>query len=242
MKIVNFFKYRLSINSKFLYLLAFIILLLIIFLLFDRSFLFIRNIDDLFLSIKILSKENFLVSIPIFISIYILATSLSLPIATFLSLSSGALFGWIGIPIVVFSATLGASIIFYLVQTSFGSFYINKVEKKFSYLEKEFKQDSFYFLLSLRLLPIAPFFLINILAGLFNINIKKYILATIIGILPASSVFVWIGKSASDIFTYSELPNLEQIFLKFIPPLFLMALISLLPIIFKRIKFFKSRQ
>ena len=242
MKILNFFKYKLSINSKLLYLLAFIILLLILFLLFDRSFLFIRNIDDLFLSIKILSKENFLLSISIFISIYILVTSLSLPIATFLTLLSGAIFGWIGIPIVVFSATIGASIIFYLVQTSFGSFYINRVEKKFSYLEKEFKQDSFYFLLSLRLLPIAPFFLINILAGLFNINIKKYILATILGILPASSVFVWIGKSAGEVFAYSEIPNLEQIFFKFIPPLCIMALISLLPVAYKRIKFLKFRK
>ena len=242
MKILNFFRYNPIINFKFLYFLAFIILIILFFLLFDGSLLFLKNIDDLFLSIKILSNENFFFSISLFIFIYILATSLSLPIATFLSLLSGALFGWIGIPIVVFSATMGASIIFYLVQTSFGSFYINRVEKKFSYLEKEFKQDSFYFLLSLRLLPIAPFFLINILAGLFNINLKKYILATIIGILPASSVFVWIGKSASEIFTYSELPNLDQIFLKFIPPLFLMALISLLPVIFKRIKFFKSEK
>ena len=232
---MKFLKYNLSKKKSFFILFIFLIVILLLnFLFFDQKLIVAKDLENYFINFKELSKKNFVLSILIFLTLYIIATSLSLPIATSLTLFSGAIFGWLAIPIIIFSATTGATIVFYLVQSSIGHFFINKIEKKFFYLKNDFKKDSFYFLLSLRLLPIMPFFLVNILAGLFRINLTKYILATSIGILPASTAFIWTGKSIGEIISYSDLQNLELIFFKLIPPLTIMAIISLLPIFLRK--------
>ena len=227
---------------KYFLLLFLMVAFLSYFLFFDEKLLIFKNINELFIKIQELSNNNYFFSISIFIFIYIFSTSISLPIATLLTVFSGAIFGWLAVPIIVFSATMGATIIFYLVKSSLGKIYINKVESKFNYLKKGFQKDSFYFLLFLRLLPIAPFFIVNILAGIFNLNLAKFIFATAIGILPASCIFIWVGKTSGELISYKEISNIELIFLKFFPPLFLLALISLLPIILRKMNIFFLRR
>ena len=212
----------------------------ILFLIFGDGLFSKEFISTLYLNVRLISKENIYLAYSIYLLIYILATSLSLPIAALLTLIGGAIFSWKAIPIILLGATIGATIIFIAARSFLWTFLEKKITGKFENIRKGLSEDAFYYLLFIRLIPIAPFAIINILAGILNINIKKFILATFIGILPATCIYVWIGKSAGELLSLGYIPNLSKAFWDFLPPLLLIALISLAPILLK--KFFKRRK
>lgn len=208
---------------------------LVLFFIFDDNLFSKEFISTLYLRVQLISEENIYLAFLLYLLIYILATSLSLPIATLLTLIGGAIFSWKAVPIILLGATVGASIIFIAARSFLWTFLEKKISGKFENIRKGLSEDSFYYLLFIRLIPIAPFAIVNILAGILNINIKKFILATFIGILPATCIYVWIGKSAGEILSLGYIPNMSKVFWDFLPPLLILALISLAPIFLKKI-------
>ena len=184
------------------------------------------------------SNQHFPASLLIYIGIYIVAVAISVPGAVFLTLVGGFLFGiGVGTLSVVIAATLGATLLFLSVRTSLGYWLAQRASPYIKKMESGFKRDAFYYLLALRLIPLFPFWLVNVVAALLGIELKQFIVATLIGIIPGSLVYVMLGNGLGYLFAQNETPNLAIIFkAPILLPLLGLAILSLLPILYKRLR------
>ncbi len=182
--------------------------------------------------------QNYLLAVGAYMIIYMVAVAVSIPGATLLTLIGGFLFGhWFGTIYVVISATLGSAIIFIAAKTAFATMLEAKAGAKINLLKKGFHENAMSYLLFLRLVPIFPFWLINIVPGLLAIPLRTFLIATFIGIIPGSFVYVWVGSGLNSVFAENETLNLNIIFTpNILLPILALALLSLVPILYKRLK------
>jgi dihydrolipoamide dehydrogenase len=139
-------------------------------------------------------QANPLQSILIFFVIYVLATSLSLPGASILSLLAGAVFGlFVGSIIVIIAATIGATIAFWLARYLLGNTIQERYADKLKTINAGLEKDGAFYLLTLRLLPIFPFFIINVLMGLTPMRTLTYVLTSFFGMLAGTIIYVNVG-------------------------------------------------
>lgn len=170
--------------------------------------------------------------------IYVAAVAISIPGATFFTLIGGFLFGiWWGTLFVVISATVGSFILFATVRLALDSWLAKRAEGWAAKMRDGFQQGAAQYLLVLRLLPIFPFWAVNIAAALLGVNALTFILTTLIGIIPGSFVYVLLGNGLGFIFDRNEVPNLSIIFEPMVLlPLLGLALLSLLPTLYQLLK------
>lgn len=194
------------------------------------------------ISLEILqdNKENLLQAVadrPVvtaiaFIATYIFFVALSLPAATLLTLTGGFLFGkWLGTLYVVSAATIGATIIFFIAKTSLGTTLREKAGILYNRIEGNMNENAVGYLLFMRLVPVFPFFLVNIVPALFNVKPRIFIMTTFFGIIPGSFVYVNLGQQLGQIESIKDLVSTETI-LSFA----LLGVFALLPTIYKQIK------
>ena len=125
---------------------------------------------------------------------YVTATALSVPGAAILTLAAGALFGlWIGTAIVSFASAIGASLAFLSSRYLLRDWVKARFAKRVAAIDQGIAKDGAFYLLSLRLIPLFPFFLINLAMGLTNIRLLIYYVVSQIGMLPGTIVFVLAG-------------------------------------------------
>ena len=184
-------------------------------------------------------NSNFLLAIIFYSFLYIICVAFSVPVASYLTLIGGAIFNWLALPIVVISATIGATIIFILAKSILANYFSKKIIKKYKGLEKVFSKNHFYYLLFLRLIPFAPFFIVNILAGIVNMRIISYVFATFIGIIPGTTIYIFTGITFSELFQNSQIPEFNIKSSKYFLIILLLSILSLSPIIFD--KFLKKK-
>lgn len=159
---------------------------------------------------------------------YSLSTALSLPGGTVLSLLLGLLFGrWMGTLLIVTSATLGATALFWMARYLLADWAeqrlrSNTVAKK---LLDGFQADAFSYLLFLRLVPAFPFWLVNLAPAFTPVSLRIYVMTTFIGIMPGSFVFANLGQSLGNIQSLDQLLS-TQTLLAFS----LLGVLSLLPV------------
>lgn len=131
---------------------------------------------------------------------YVAVVALSLPGGAVMTLLGGFLFGWIvGAPAAVLGATVGATIIFLVAKTSLGEGLVRKAGPFVARLADGFAKDAFNYLLFLRLVPAFPFWLVNLAPALLGVRLPTYFAATLIGILPATTVFSIIGAGLGSV-------------------------------------------
>lgn len=175
-------------------------------------------------------EKNYLLVMLIFIAVYILAVALSIPGASILTITGGFLFGPILATLYInLSATVGALIIFLITRYVLGASLQEKYKEQLTKFNSELELNGTSYLLTLRLIPLFPFFLINILAGLTNVSMKKFIWTTSLGIIPGTFIYAYLGYSGTT--TGENLLSKEIII-----ALVLMGLLSLLPVVIKKIK------
>ena len=184
--------------------------------------------------------KNFTLSIISFWIFYVTLVVFSLPGAAVASVSGGYLFGLGGGLIInVTAASTGATLLFVLVRYGVKSFNYNKSNTFNSNFVFRIKNaltiNQVSIMLILRLVPVVPFFLANILPALVGVRLFNFIWTTIIGIIPGGIVFTWIGVGVGEVFDRNEYPNLELLFSPVIlgPILGLVALL-ILPMILRR--------
>ena len=176
---------------------------------------------------------HWLASIAVFVVLYTTVVALSLPLALVLTLSSGFLFGpVIGALLSVSSATLGSTVAFLACRTAFGDTLAKRAGPTVNKLADGFRKDAFSYLFTLRILPIAPLLLINIAAGLARVKVGTFMLASLIGMLPGSFVYAFLGSGLGEVFERGDDPDLgiitePQILL----PLIGLAILAMLPAI-----------
>ena len=173
-----------------------------------------------------------------FIGIYTISVACSIPGATFVTLAGGFLFGpWFGTLWVVISATLGALIVFLAVELALRDWVAKKAAKWLKSMEQGFQHNAFSYLLFLRLLPLFPFWLVNIVPALLGVSKRTFVIATFIGIILGSFVYVLVGNGLGHVFDANQTPNLGIIFdPKVMIPLLALALLSLVPVVYKMIQ------
>ncbi|MGR8929886.1 MAG: TVP38/TMEM64 family protein [Gammaproteobacteria bacterium] len=163
---------------------------------------------------------------------YTLSTALSLPGGTVLSLLLGFLFGrWMGTALIVISASIGAGAIFWLARYLFADWARERLKQseKSQKLLDGFEEDAFNYLLFLRLVPLFPFWLVNLAPAFTSVPMRTYLVTTFIGIIPGSFVFANLGQSLGRIETLDQLLSGQTIF-----ALTLLGLLSLVPVLSKR--------
>jgi uncharacterized membrane protein YdjX (TVP38/TMEM64 family) len=136
----------------------------------------------------------------IFFVIYVVVTGLSLPGAAVMTVAAGAIFGvWWGVALVSFASALGATIAFLISRTLLGDW----VETRFgSYLEpinRGVERDGNFYLFSLRMVPVFPFFVVNLLMGLTRIGVAAFYFVSQVGMLAGTFVFVFAGTQLATI-------------------------------------------
>lgn len=176
-----------------------------------------------------------------FIVVYALATAVSLPGATILTLAGGYLFGtWIGGAATVIGATTGAILVFYAVKTSLGQALRDKAEASGGRLKSVIdgvQAGAFGYILTLRLIPLAPFWLVNVAAALAHAPLRAYALATFIGIMPATFIYSGIGAGVGELLARGETPDLGVIFSPVVlGPLVALGLLTLATTVFQRVR------
>lgn len=138
--------------------------------------------------------RNLAVALALFVLIYAATVTISLPIGTGLTLAGGFLFGgWLGGAGAWIGATIGATLIFIAARTAFGDLLRARAGSWLEKLSAGFRDNAFTYLLILRLTPIAPFFIVNVAPAFFNVKLRDYVLATLIGIVPGTFVYAAVG-------------------------------------------------
>ena len=173
-----------------------------------------------------------------YVALYAVMVGLSLPVALVMTLTGGFLFGpWIGGAAAAVGATLGACVIFLICRTAVGDSLRERGGAKLAKIEDGVRKDAFLYVLSLRLLPVVPFWLVNLGAGLVRIRLRTFFLATLIGILPLSLVYAGLGSGLGKMFRRGVTPKLDVVLEpQILLPLVGMGLLSLAPIVFRLIR------
>ena len=180
--------------------------------------------------------DNAVVAGLLFVTVYAAATALSLPGGLVLSLSGGFLFGtWLGGCLAAVGATIGASIIFLIAKTSLGDAMLARAGPMIKKMEAGFQRDAMSYMLILRLVPLFPFWLVNIVPAFLGVPFRTYFVTTALGILPAAFIYTGVGNGLGRLFEIGEDPNLGAIFEpQFLLPLLGLALLALVPVVYKR--------
>lgn len=186
-------------------------------------------------TLKRLTSSHYAAVTLLFMATYIVTVAISIPGALLLTLTGGLLFGtFLGSVYVAFSATAGAVLLYFAVRFAFMDLMNKKVGGKLALMRQGFQQNAFSYLLVLRIIPLFPFWLVNIVPALLNVPVKTYIAATFLGILPGTLIYASVGSSLNYLFTRNKAPDLTIIFHPHIfLPLLCLGLIILLPVFYK---------
>lgn len=176
-----------------------------------------------------------------FIALYIATVAFSLPGATIVTLTGGFLFGvFPGVIYNVGGATVGAALVFLAARAGFGADLATRLEARggaAARMQVALQENQWSALLILRLLPILPFFLVNLIAASVGVRLRPFVLTTMLGIIPASLVFTSIGAGLGDVLAAGEVPDLGIIFT---PPILLpllgLAALAALPVLVKALR------
>ena len=189
----------------------------------------LKNNRDLLLAWQ---DDHRLATVAAFMLIYIVQTGLSLPGATILSLAAGALFGpWLGTLYAVTAAGIGAGLAFLACRYLFRDVVVKKFGVKLEGINRELEGRGLNYLLFLRLVPVFPFFLINLAAGLTRLPLRTFLLGTFVGIIPGGFVYVNAGAGLAAIDTLADIasPRVLGAFA-------LLGLFALIPVIYGKFK------
>jgi uncharacterized membrane protein YdjX (TVP38/TMEM64 family) len=175
----------------------------------------------------------------LFALFYVLATAISVPGAWFLTLLAGFLFGPVlGSILVIFSATLGAFVVYLAVKFALRDWIAKKNTYWLKRMEQGFQENAFSYLLFLRFVPLFPFWLVNLVPALLGVPARIFVMATFLGIIPGTVVYVLVGNSMGHVLDMNQTPNLSVLFKDpmVLFPLLALGLLALVPIIYRYIK------
>lgn len=185
----------------------------------------------------VLVRDHYALSVVLFVVLYIVVAGLSIPGAVVLTLGGGFLYGTALATLYVnLGATAGAVLAFLAARYLLGRQLQDKYRQQLDRFNREMEASGSRYLLTLRLIPIFPFFLINFLAGLTRVPLRTFAWTTALGIIPGTAVFAYAGRQIGSINSAADILST-----KVIMALTLLACFALFPSLFSRIKAARSR-
>jgi uncharacterized membrane protein YdjX (TVP38/TMEM64 family) len=178
-----------------------------------------------------LVRANYLLAVPVYIGLYIVVVALSIPGATILTLLGGFFFG---VPLAVLyinvGATAGATLVFLAARYFLGEMIQNRYGEKLRKFNQEMESNGKSYLLFLRLVPLFPFWMINLFAGVTRIRLATFIWTTALGIIPGSAVYAYAGWAFADLGESGGIPR--NIIFAFLA----LAALSLVPTVIRKVQ------
>lgn len=188
----------------------------------------VKNKDAL----KAFVMDHYIRAVIIFIIAYFLATTFSLPTGLIMSLAGGFLFGALpGTIYINIGATAGATALFIGSRYFFGNYFQGKYGANIQSLNNDLEKNGKSYLLTLRLIPIFPFFLVNLMAGLSTISLMTFVWTTALGIIPGSFVYAYAGNQLSSIQTTEDIVS-PSILLALV----MLGILALVPTVYGKVQ------
>ncbi|MEN8236256.1 MAG: TVP38/TMEM64 family protein [Pseudomonadota bacterium] len=174
----------------------------------------------------------------IYMLLYILVVAFSVPGGAVMTITGGFLFGSLfGTIYVVIAATIGATILFLIAKTALGESLRTYAGPWINKMRKGFQEDGFHYLLVLRLIPLFPFFVVNLVPAFLGVTTRTYVGATLIGIIPGSFVYATVGAGIGSVFDAGETFEVANIFTTQVwLALIGLAVLAILPVVYRRFK------
>lgn len=155
-----------------------------------------RNYADL----RAFIDTNLVGALGLYILLYIVVVALSLPGGLAMTLAGGLLFGWqIGAPAAVVAATAGATLLFLIAKTSLGETLAGRAGPWLARLRDGFQDNALSYMLFLRLVPVFPFFIVNLAPALLGVRFSTYVVGTFFGIIPGTVAFSVAGSGLGSV-------------------------------------------
>ncbi len=155
-----------------------------------------RNYADL----QAFIASNLAGAVALYMLLYIAVVALSLPGGLAMTLAGGLLFGWqIGAPATVVAATAGAAVLFLIAKTSLGETLAARAGPWLARLRNGFQENALSYMLFLRLVPLFPFFIVNLAPALLGVPFSTYVLGTFLGIIPGTVAFSVAGSGLGSV-------------------------------------------
>jgi uncharacterized membrane protein YdjX (TVP38/TMEM64 family) len=176
-------------------------------------------------------------SAALYLAAYIATVALSLPQAALVTVAGGLLFGAVlGCALTVTGATIGASILLIVVRSAFAQTLDRQRHRIPQQVQTRLARDGFSYLLAIRLVPLFPFWIVNLAAAVVGIRLRVFVPATLLGVIPVSFVLSSIGAGVGTILAAGQKPDLSSVIFSphILLPLLALAVLSLLPALFRR--------
>jgi len=194
----------------------------------------VRHRETLLLCVQ----DHYGLSVVVFIAVYIFAVGLSIPGAEIMTIAAGFLFGTAAATVYVnIGATAGSALAFLSARYLLGTHLQKRYQIQLGAFNEEIIRNGPKYLLALRLVPLAPFFLVNFLSGLTKIPLKTFIWTTSLGIIPASALYAFAGKQLGSVQSPVEILSFNVVF-----AFVMLAILSLIPVALQHRKNAKNKR
>jgi uncharacterized membrane protein YdjX (TVP38/TMEM64 family) len=173
-----------------------------------------------------------------FVAAYVLAVALSLPGAIWLTIIGGFLFGAVaGALYSILAATIGACAVFLAARYLVGDALRARAGPGMRRMEAGFRENALSYLLALRLVPVVPFWLVNLVPALLGVPLRTFLIGTALGIIPGTIVYTLVGNGLGAVLDQGGTPDLDIIFEpEILAPILGLALLALSPVLHRRLK------
>jgi len=176
-------------------------------------------------------QKNYMVSVIAYIALYVLLSSLALPVSAVLTIAGGFLFGTVlGALYSNIGATIGSSISFLAIRYFIGTFIQVRFGDRLKSFNREFQRHGYSYLLSIHFVSVVPLFLINIFAALANVSFWTFVWTTTVGVMPGFLLYSFAGKQLTSIESAKDIFSLQIVL-----ALIALAIIAILPIVIRRV-------
>jgi uncharacterized membrane protein YdjX (TVP38/TMEM64 family) len=165
-----------------------------------HRYLTLEHLADNRDALRTIIQGNYLLALAAYIGLYAVTVALSLPGGAVMTIAGGFLFGWLagGLASVV-AATIGATVVYLVAKTTLRDVLVAKAGPRLKRFADGFREDAFSYLLFLRLVPVFPFWLVNLAPGLLGVSFATYVLTTFLGIIPGTFAFSLAGNGLDSV-------------------------------------------
>jgi len=200
-------------EKKKIALVGFILLLIILFFVFDlNQYMRLSFLKESRETFRILYEQHTALVLGGFFLLYVGVTALSLPGAAVMTLAAGALFGfWMGLVLVSFASTTGGTLACIVARYLFRDWAREKLGTWLHKINSGIEREGSFYLFTLRLIPVVPFFLINLGMALTNMRMITFYWVSQVGMLPGTAVYINAGKQLGEISSTSDIFSADLI-------------------------------
>ncbi|MBX9616270.1 MAG: VTT domain-containing protein [Brevundimonas sp.] len=211
-----------------------------------NRYLSLDTLRDHGAALRAFTTSHYILALVALMAVFAVLTASVVPGVFFVTITAGYLFGpWVGGVATSIAATVGALIVYAVARFALGIELRGRADRGSGTLRKvcdAIDRDTFWYVLASRLAVVVPFHMINVAAGLMSVRLGPYTVATIIGLLPAHTIYCWIGSRLNTLLATDADPDIQALFGQFWAPMagvFVLAVV--LPLLLKWVQALRLR-